>query len=246
MHRFFIPKESESEEKIVFSNEQSAQITRVLRFGTGDLVTTFDGSGYEQTVRLDLIDSYSCSGTVIKRRQGNSEPRVKVTLYQALIKQDRFEYTLQKGVEIGITTFSPIISSRTQPFQLSSSRLTRWRKIIMESAEQSGRVILPDLTAPVSLDEALKTSSGLKLIPWENETQVSLREVLRDQDVTAMREGADVAIFIGPVGGFSPEEIQAAENSGVIPVSLGKRVLRSETAGIAAAIGVLYESGDMG
>ena len=246
MHRFFVPKEFESGEKILFSNEQSTQISRVLRLGSGDLVVVFDGSSYEKTVRLDLVDRHSCTGTIIKRRKGNSEPRVKVTLYQALIKADRFEYTLQKGVEIGITGFSPIISSRTQPFRLSSSRITRWRKIIVESAEQSGRVILPALAEPVSLDKAFKTSSGLKLIPWENETQVGIREVLRKQDVAAMKEDAKVSIFIGPIGGFSCEEIQAAKNNGVIPVSLGKRVLRSETAGIATAVGVLYESGDMG
>ena len=80
MHRFFVPKEFESGEKILFSNEQSTQISRVLRLGSGDLVVVFDGSSYEKTVRLDLVDRHSCTGTIIKRRKGNSEPRVKVTL----------------------------------------------------------------------------------------------------------------------------------------------------------------------
>ncbi len=246
MHRFFISKEAESGKQIIFSSEQSAQISKVLRSGKDDLVTVFDGTGYEQTVRLDSVDRHSCIGTIIDSRQGQSEPRVKITLYQSLIKPDRFEYTLQKGVEIGITTIVPIRTTRTESFQLSPSRLTRWRKIIMESAEQSGRVILPTLTTPVCFDEALQISRGLKLIPWENEYKASLRDVLRDNEVASMDEGDEISIFIGPVGGFSPQEIKKAENKETISVSLGKRVLRSETAGIATALGVLYESGDMG
>jgi len=182
----------------------------------------------------------------MKTVEGKGEPAVSVTLYQALIKSDRFEYALQKGVEVGVSRFVPFISERTEVESPSNSRLTRWRRIIREAAEQSGRSILPELEMSGSLKCFLKSVSGAAIIPWEQKSITGIRQVLAEFHKNEKLRCSEVSVFIGPVGGFTHDEIQLAEQSGVIPVSLGSRILRSETAGVAAALTILYEAGEMG
>ena len=138
MHRFFVSSESLTGEKVHLPAHVSEQLSRVLRAKNGDEVILLDSSGLERFVRLDSVERHSCVGTVVKTVKGKGEPTVSVSLYQALIKSDRFEYALQKGVEVGVSRFVPFISERTEVESPSKPRLTRWRRIIREAAEQSG------------------------------------------------------------------------------------------------------------
>ena len=246
MHRFFVSSELLTRDKVHLPAHVSEQLFRVLRAKNGDEVVLLDSSGLERFVRLDSVEKHSCVGTVMKTVEGKGEPAVSVTLYQALIKSDRFEYALQKGVEVGVSRFVPFISERTEVESPSNSRLTRWRRIIREAAEQSGRSILPELEMSGSLKCFLKSVSGAAIVPWEQKSITGIRQVLAEFHKNEKLRCSEVSVFIGPVGGFTHDEIQLAEQSGVIPVSLGSRILRSETAGVAAALTILYEAGEMG
>jgi 16S rRNA (uracil1498-N3)-methyltransferase len=246
LHRFFVSSESLTGEKVHLPAHVSEQLSRVLRAKNGDEVILLDSSGLERFVRLDSVERHSCVGTVVKTVEGKGEPTVSVSLYQALIKSDRFEYALQKGVEVGVSRFVPFISERTEVESPSKPRLTRWRRIIREAAEQSGRSILPQLEMSGSLNFFLKSVSGAAIIPWEQENIIGIRHVLAEFYKNEKLRCNEVSVFIGPVGGFTPDEIHLAQQSGVIPVSLGNRILRAETAGVAAALTILYEAGEMG
>jgi 16S rRNA (uracil1498-N3)-methyltransferase len=123
--------------------------------------------------------------------------------------------------------------------------MERWQRIVREAAEQCGRSFLPEIASPVSLDQALASSEGLRLLPWEGERETTLRQVLREA-TAAGKKTQTVSIFIGPEGGFALEEVDRAVKSGARTVSLGSRILRSETAGLVTAAAVLYELGELG
>jgi|TARA_B100000686_G_scaffold205334_1_gene212155 16S rRNA (uracil1498-N3)-methyltransferase len=243
-HRFFVHPGSVVENRVFFPDFMKRQLEKVLRMNSGDEITVLDGSGYRHTVSIETVGKNIESGLILDTYLGDSEPSIKVTLYQALIKHDNFEYVLQKGVELGISEFVPFTSSRTEFDIPSDSRFNRWRKIIREAAEQCGRDKLPEITYPLTIKQSLMESDPLSFIPWEEEKTCGLRDFL-NRDKNALREAAAASIFIGPVGGFTFEEIQFAQDQGVIPVSLGKRVLRSETAGLVATTALLYEAGEM-
>jgi len=245
MNRFFISTEYINGIDVELPKDISHQLAVVLRAKKGDRIIVMDGNGTELEVKLDQIRSDSCKGIVVEERPGTGEPTINVTLHQALIKPDRFEYVLQKGVEVGASRFVPFISARTDRLSVSRNRKKRWHRIIKESAEQSRRCIIPDLTDPKTFHEALSMCDGLTLIPWEKEKKLCLKEALTTQVESLKQDIKDVSIFVGPVGGFTVSEINDAIDLGALPVSLGPRILRSETAGIVTMVAVLYELGEI-
>jgi 16S rRNA (uracil1498-N3)-methyltransferase len=239
MHRFFVPPQWIDGSTVRLDERVTHQIRNVLRMRPGAHIVVLDNQGWEYEVELAEIEKNQAGGQVIEKRPATGEPSVQVTLYQCLLKKDNFEWVLQKGTEIGVSRFVPVISQRTviaDSGRVSSAKRSRWERIITEAAEQSHRGRLPVLEKPVSFEQTLADAapSDLALIPWEKEASQTLRAVLRD---TAAR----VALFIGPEGGFADDEIALAGQHGVIPVTLGPRILRAETAAIAAALLVLYE-----
>ena len=170
-----------------------------------------------------------------------SEPGTELALYQCALKRDRFEWVLQKGTELGVSRFVPVISSRTEvrPAARLLPKYERWRAIIREAAEQSRRGRLPVLANPLLWDEALDQGSGLRLLFWE-EAEVNSRglgRVVRDVD--------NVALLVGPEGGISKQEAASATSRGWLPMSLGPRILRAETAALAAVTVVMTLSGEL-
>jgi len=187
---------------------------------------------------------------VVGRRDGPPEPQARLILYQSLIKGDRFDWVLEKGTELGVARFVPLICQRgvvlRQPPE-RRGREQRWRRIITEAAEQCGRSVLPEISPVTELDQALDSASGLRLLPWEEERALGLRKVLRQARAAEKTAGPPtVSLFVGPEGGFTRQEVERARARGVQVVSLGRRILRSETAGIAAAAAILYELGELG
>ena len=246
MHRFFIPPSYIEGERVTLTADASRQLTRVLRARSGDCITALDNSGYEYAVTLDSVTPRNSTGIVTDRYIGEGEARLSITLYQGLMKSDRFEYVLQKGTELGITRFVPIISERTVARNVvSPNRLNRWGKIIREAAEQAGRSRLPTLEETLSFTEACDTISKPAIIGWESERDTGIRDTLvrLKEDVEDARS---ISIMIGSEGGLDDGEVEYALSRGIAPVSLGRRVLRAETAGVIAAAVALYEMGEMG
>jgi len=246
MHRFFVPREAINGNSVSLEGTIAHQLRNVLRMSPGDHILVLDNSGWEREVELTELSAHSAAGKVVSQGLCSTEPRTKITLYQSFLKGQRFEFALQKGTELGIVEFVPVISARCVVSSLDDGnrKMERWQKIIREAAEQSYRGRLPELAPAMFFREAClrATRTGeLSLIPWEEEKTRSLREVLE-----AHSRPFSVSIFVGPEGGYEADEIATAEQAGVISVSLGPRILRAETAGVVAASAILYALGDMG
>jgi 16S rRNA (uracil1498-N3)-methyltransferase len=242
VHRFFVPPQAIVGKEVRLGPDLARRMGRVLRLRVGDHVLLLDNTGREYEVELTALTPTASQGVVLVSRQGAGEPNVRLVLYQALIKGQRFDWVLEKGTELGVAGFVPVVSSRSQlrVSQASAARTERWRRVVVEAAEQSGRCRLPEISSPLSFEEACASAAGLRILPWEGEREVGLRDVLAG-------EGAidAVSLFVGPEGGFPPEEVELARRQGVRTVSLGRRILRAETAAIVAAALVLHELGEL-
>jgi 16S rRNA (uracil1498-N3)-methyltransferase len=243
MRRFFVPPQAIVGQEAHLGPDLARRMERVLRLRVGDHVLLLDNSGREYEVELTALTAREGQGLILASREGAGEPSVRLVLYQALIKSQRFDWVLEKATELGVAAFVPIVSSRSQVRtpQPSSARLERWRRVIVEAAEQSGRCRLPELSAPLPFEDACVEAAGLRILPWEGERVASLADLLLVQRLPVRV----VSLFIGPEGGFPLDEVQLARRLGVSTVSLGRRILRAETAAIVAAALVLHELGEM-
>lgn len=223
--------------------ELARRLARVLRLQRGDHVILADSSGHDYEVELKDVSARATSAFVVGERPSPPEPSLELVLYQSLVRAQRFELVLEKGTEIGVSRFVPLLSGRAQVrTEAGSQRAQRWRRIVSEAAEQCGRGRVPAVDPPAPLEEAARSAPGLRLISWEGERALSLGSYLR-----ALEERpSTVSVIIGPEGGFAEDEVELARRAGCIPVSLGPRILRSETAGIVAATLVMHELGEMG
>ena len=247
MHRFYIdPTTAPSfiiDAEIPLPDHVAHQIRNVLRLRTDELIELFTGDGDEWTAQIvgsvqRNVRSDHVTARLIERRTPVVEMNTRVTMAMALTRPQRYELALAKCTELGARQFIPIVSERVQRADstIGSNRESRWNRIVVEAAELSGRVHVPQITSPQPLDLALDqlTSSNSSVIfLWEETTEPSLTDLLvtfRDQT-----NGQDaVALVLGPVGGFSNDEAELAVARGALLASLGPRILRTETAAIAS------------
>ncbi len=234
---FFIDPASITPERISFSTVQQHQLRRVLRLRDGERILVCDGTGREVVAALTSMRTFP-SAVPLEIRAGIREPSCKISLYQSALRGDRFTWLLQKGTEIGISRFTPVLFVRTQPSDYAS-RIDRFQTVVREAAEQCERSALPRVDAPLALDDALGEGTGIRLLLDERETATSLRHA-----VPGAVEAA--SIFVGPEGGLTDGERSQAVAAGAVPVTLGTRILRSETAGLVAATILLSLSNDLG
>ena len=249
MHRFFIPAEWIDQERVVITGRQVHQLRNVLRLVASDRIVVLDNTGFEYEVELERVSRGYVSG-LVKEIRSAAEPQTKVTLYQALLKGSKFESIIQKCTELGVVALVPMVCQRcVAANRVSEKNLERWRRIIVEAAEQSGRGKLPALEPEVPFEEACQSAEGFSLLAWEGEKALGLRTALRGeiyrQRIISEKNPLSVNLFIGPEGGFSPAEVEFAQGCGIVRVTLGNRLLRAETAGLVAASAVLYEYGDL-
>ena len=242
LHRFFVPPEWLNGQRAHLQGQLVRQMSRVLRMASGDRVILLDNSGSEYLTELDAFFSDRIEGQIVSSTVGLGEPQAKVTLYQSLLKGDKMDWVLQKGTELGASAFVPVISQRSVPRPgKGEQQMVRWKRIITEAAEQSGRAILPHICPPMPLVEALeRCPQGLALMPYEEEREISMREALKTGCHQAL------SLYIGPEGGWDPPEVALARSHGVKVVSLGQRILRAETAAIAAVTMTMYWQGELG
>lgn len=240
MHRFFVSPDSIQNGTVRFNTAHAHQLRDVLRMRVYDIVVVLDNTGSEYRVVLKQLERTRVEGEIAERLQSTAEPRTQIILHQALLKADKFEWVLQKGTELGIAAFSPIVSERSVR-DVGKNKLARWTQIVTEAAEQSGRGKIPSLYAHQPLIQALQTSKAsgaLTLLPWEQATARDLKTALEPPDARPIH------LYIGPEGGFAENEVAEAERANAQVITLGPRILRAETAGLVAASAILYARGD--
>jgi 16S rRNA (uracil1498-N3)-methyltransferase len=235
MNRFYVLPDSINENSITITGPDVNHIKNVLRLRSNDELVCFDGKGMEYLCSITEIGKDLIKVKVLSSKKIDTEPSVNITLVQALPTSSKMDFIIQKAVELGVHNIIPIISERTIA---KGSKLDRWRNISKESSEQCGRGIIPEVSPVLNFHEFLNISTyfDLKLIPWENEKNLLLKSLLKDS-----ANPKSIALLIGPEGGFSAKEVEAAVKNGFKSVSLGKRILRTETAGMAAIAMIMYE-----
>ncbi|MBI4498389.1 MAG: 16S rRNA (uracil(1498)-N(3))-methyltransferase [Chloroflexi bacterium] len=242
MHRFFVTPEAIAGGRLTLAGDQARQVARVLRLAPGDRITVLDNSGQEYVVELTAVRPDAAQGRVVTVTPAPTEPALHLTLYQALLKADKFEWVLQKGTEVGISAFVPVWAERSiLPLEAAEKKLGRWTAVLQEAAEQAHRARLPVLGDPIPLRQAFHDRALPVLLPWEGEQCRGLRTALE-----ALGPVERLGLVIGPEGGFAEREVEAAVAAGALPVSLGPRILRAETAGLVAAAAILYHYGQWG
>ncbi len=227
---FYVPAEHIIDTHIAILGEEAKHIARVLRKQPGDTIWIVDGEGraLESVIRLVTIESVECE--VLYEHHHHHEPDIIITLAVAQIKNpSRMEWLIEKGTELGVRSFLPMQTERTIA---KSSKEERWTNIAIAAMKQCGRSILPKIETPQLFGDVLKNSAeyDMKLIPYERTDHV----LFIAEAVKHRKPPRNVLIVIGPEGGFTEEEIIAAEKSGFVQVSLGRRRLRTETAAIVA------------
>ena len=244
-HRFFVSPDCLKNGVVTFPSETEHQLRRVLRLQAGHQVIVLDNLGNEFEVMLQADASGRLSGEVLASCLAEGEPRVRLTMYLCLSQREKFEWMLQKCTEVGAAGFVPVISSRSlvQDAKAVEKKAPRWQKIIQEAAEQCERGRIPTLEAAMPFAQAVQaaTRADIAIIPWTGETTHSLEQTLADVPAG----GGTIAALIGPEGGFSDEEAAAARDAGIQPVTLGKRILRMETAAVVTAAVVMQVMGEM-
>ncbi len=249
MHRFYVPNIDATDRSISLDGAIARQLKTVLRADAGEHIRLFDGSGSEWEVEIDHVGKNEVSTTLVSAIKPVAEPTVKITMLLGLARPERIELAIQKCTELGAVRFVPVLSERVQGGNTgspSAKRLERWQRIAIEAAEQSGRATVPTIEPPTSIMDAIEqviTDQPL-LCMWEelaDESQ-SLSAALKSLD----KDQLNLAALIGPPGGFSEQEATLIREAGATLVTLGARVLRSETAAIAVMSAILYELGDLG
>jgi 16S rRNA (uracil1498-N3)-methyltransferase len=245
-HRFFVPSSAIVHERVTLDRDLAHQLRSVLRLRPGDQVTVLDNSGWAYQVELTALAHDSAHGRICARQPVDTEPGISLTLYLSVLKGDHLEWVLQKGTELGVSTFVPVISQRTivADAERLDKKRPRWERIIREAAEQSHRGLLPTLASALSFSQSCQrgvTSYELALLLWEQAAGSSLPAVLAALE----RPPTRVAMWIGPEGGFTPEEVSLAAQHGIRAVTLGPRILRAETAALAASAIAMAALGEM-
>jgi 16S rRNA (uracil1498-N3)-methyltransferase len=245
MPRFYVSNPRIEQGLLKVEGSEVRHIRRVLRLKVGDRVVLFDGSAKEYE---GIIVEESPSSVMIKVEDILSPPKespLEITLAQSLLKGEKMEYLIQKATELGIKKIVPFFSSRSVPLLDKSKKLRRyhrWEKIAIEACKQCGRTAVPKVEPLQNYSEMLgmAPSESLRLILWEKKGQ-GLKEVLKGSNGKAK-----IFFVVGPEGGMSDEEVGEAQRAGFIPITLGKRILRSETAGLCFLSVLQYEWGDLG
>jgi len=241
-HRFFVPPHCITPPTVNLPVDAARQVNAVLRMQPGNKICVLDNSGQEWLVELTAVSKKSVQGQILQQQLAPAEPSLHLTLYQGTLKARKFEWVLQKGTELGVSRFVPTICRRSvvRNTEALSKKQKRRQQIIREAAEQSGRGKLPELAFPQTLPQAVARAKDddLLLMPWEEAAAGSLKESLSGPPVKI------VSVFIGPEGGFTPEEAGAVQDAGGQLVTLGPRILRAETASVAVCAAILFEMGE--
>jgi 16S rRNA (uracil1498-N3)-methyltransferase len=255
MARLFLPLEQLASDQVTITGDQARHLALVLRSQPGDTVTVFDGNGCKYECRLTVVHKKEVQAEIIEKSPYSIESPLAITLAQGIAKGEKMDFIIQKSTELGVSKIIPLITERSQVRH--THKTGRWRKIALSASRQSGREKVPEIEEPATLDNCLdelispaargyiedikgvKLDSGTCIILSEEYKTRNLKQIL-----TSANDTSRITILVGPEGGFSKEEVSAAVEKGFTEVSLGPRILRTETAPIAAISIIQYELGD--
>lgn len=243
MPKFFVEPEKIDGNTVVIDTEDVNHIRKVLRMNVGDKLNICDSCGWDYETEILSITDKNISCAILDKRKSDTEPELQVVLYQALPKASKMEYIIQKTVELGISKIVPVSTSRCvvkiENKKDGEKKQTRWQKIAEAAAKQSGRGIIPQVSAPISFDQAVEelAACDLSFVLYECEEDNTIKTELKD--ISSKKK---VGFIIGPEGGFSPLEIDKLKAKGINAVTLGRRILRTETAGEAVLTMIMYEA----
>lgn len=246
MHRFLVQPEAVGQERLRLTGDEAAHLTRVLRLGPGARIMAFDGAGHEYAAIVERLEADTVLCGILHRGNAPSTAALHIILGQALPKARKFEWVIQKTTELGVAEIVPLLTDRVVP-QLkgggAAMKRVRWERIAREACKQCGRSVIPRVWPLTTLDEFFTAwqSVDLKLVLWEGEQARRFRQVLE-----ACKGVASVAVVVGPEGGLAAPEVARGESHGFLPVGLGWRILRTETAGLVAVSLLQHRFGDLG
>ncbi|WP_432409274.1 16S rRNA (uracil(1498)-N(3))-methyltransferase [Wukongibacter sp. M2B1] len=250
MNRFFVNIENilEDEQKIVIDEiEDIKHITKVLRLNVGDEIEICDKAKLDYRGTISTLDRNQVVCDIVEKNISKAEAPVEIILFQGIPKGSKMDLIIQKGVEIGLNKIVPFTSERCvvkiKDRKSEDKKIERWQKIASEAAKQCKRGIIPKIEDVVDISNLrdILTTFDMVIMPYEEEKNSGLRRA-----VTSRENVKKIGIVIGPEGGFTSEEVMQAKEWGCLPVSLGPRILRTETAGLVTASIVMYELGDLG
>lgn len=223
LHRFFIEEPiGTKRETLITSDALLHQWRKVFRFTPGNTIIIFDNSGYEYTASIEYINDKEAKLIITDEKKSSIEPKREIVLFASLVKKDTFEWILEKGTELGVSRFIPIISDRSEKKGLNVSRA---EKIIIEASEQSGRSKIPQLDSIVKLEEALNEHSSLASVAFDPHGS--------HYDAEFRNAMMPLGVYIGPEGGWSPRELEMFSEKNIPILSVGEFTLRAETAALA-------------
>jgi len=242
MVRFFAAPEEMAGETVVLTGE-NAQHAKVLRLKAGESILVCGGEGEECLCRVTAFDGTQLEAQVLERRKSDTEASVQVSVYMAFPKSDKLEHVIQKATELGAYEIVAFPSARcvSKPDEKSlKKKLDRWQKIAASAAEQSGRGRIPKVRVLSGFQEALNQAAqaDMSLMFYENEQAVTLKMALSSKPYKT------VSLLTGPEGGLEEKEVQQAREAGLQVCTLGKRILRCETAPLCALSAVMYDAGE--
>jgi len=248
MSRFFVPPENIGTSTIeIIDRGDLHHMRKVLRLHIGDEVDISDTERFEYRCRIESLEDDRALLTIVDKQSFAREPKTKVTLFQGIPKQSKMESIIQKCVELGVYEIVPVFMERTVVVDKGNNmarKVDRWNKISAEAVKQCRRGVIPQVRDAVRMSDVMGELKDydLVLIPYEDEEKTSIKEVLRGENsVSSSDAGLDVAVLIGPEGGFSEDEVAAVAEAGGRSVTLGRTTLRTETAGPAALAMIMYE-----
>jgi len=246
MHRFFVEADNLAGQHVLFDEKEVRHMQKVLRLKPGDRVIGFDGKGHEFEITLVKEIDGTLRGKIEAVSSRETEPNISLHLVQGLAKAEKMDTIIQKAVEIGVYSIYPLVTQNTVvkiKEDKQENKLKRWQTIAREACKQCRRNYIPEVKPVQDINDFLKNrdKGGVAIMLYENEYAISLGQAVKSHLDIIKQKG--VYLLIGPEGGFSSQEAEAARRQGVITAGLGPRILRTETAGLVAASIVLYICG---
>ncbi len=234
MSVFFVQKENIENDRIVITGSDVNHIKNVLRYRIGDEIRVTDSAGFVYNCDISSFEPEQINLSIVSKEKSEAELPVKITLFQGLPKADKMELIIQKAVELGVYSIVPVINERSvvklDP-KKATAKTERWQKIAESAAKQSGRAIIPKVYEPMPYKKAFELARNDQMeiiLPYENADGMAYAK----QVITESVKKGKCGIFIGPEGGFSFDEVELAKEKGTKIISLGHRILRTETAGL--------------
>ena len=241
--RLFVEAPLQPGTRIAVPDAASTHLLRVLRAGIGDACVLFNGDGHDYAARIVAVDKRTAIVDVLSSRRLANESPLRITLLQALARGEKMDWILQKATELGVTSVVPVASERTEvklDGERSAKRATHWKSVVVSACEQSGRATLPKVCMPSALGPALLSlPEGAHHLLLDPQAAQGLGGI-------ELPPGTSLVLAVGPEGGWSPRDLALLAGAGFSGLRLGPRVLRTETAGIAAIAALQSRLGDLG